>query len=208
MRQLSHSTGARLVTQARSPCCSLSLLLAWKVTTRRAPIGIASPCAGLRPGRGAWYESGNCQNPTASHRHLHQALRNQVKGVHHVLDSRLFNLMWSNSRSASCALVRAGVSGFPPQIRSRHCSVPVLHAQSCAHLLGQSGQYGLHGGIDSVSVRLASPPSVRRTARLFTRSQTRRAFCDRPVLDRLGPIDIKSTASRSRGPARRHERTP
>ena len=33
--------------------CSLSLWLAWKVTTRRASIGIASPVRGLRPGRGA-----------------------------------------------------------------------------------------------------------------------------------------------------------
>ena len=33
--------------------CSLSLLLAWKVTTRRAWMGIASPVRGLRPGRGA-----------------------------------------------------------------------------------------------------------------------------------------------------------
>ena len=30
--------------------CSFSLALAWKVATRRSPIGMASPVRGLRPG--------------------------------------------------------------------------------------------------------------------------------------------------------------
>src|SRR3989442_6388217 len=86
--------------------------LAWKVTTRRAVIGISSPVLGLRPGRCGLSRSWKLPKPdslTASPRS--SALRISSKKVSTIsLASRLFKPTCSNNSSASSALVRVGKS--------------------------------------------------------------------------------------------------
>ena|GEM_PF-264881 len=95
-----------------SSTITFSFGLAWKVTTRRALMGIFSPVFGLRPGRCGL--SRNWKLPkldslTASPRS--RALRISLKKVSTMsFASRLFRPIWSNNNSASSALVKVGKS--------------------------------------------------------------------------------------------------
>ncbi|CFP67154.1 Uncharacterised protein [Bordetella pertussis] len=90
--------------------CSTTLLsfwLAWKVTTRRAAMGMVSPVLGLRPGLGGLSRTWKLPNPdnfTESPRA--SASRISSKKVSTMsLASRLFRPTRSKSSSASSALV-------------------------------------------------------------------------------------------------------
>src|SRR5690606_35419730 len=95
-----------------SSICVLSFWLAWKVTTRRAEIGISSPVLGLRPGRWGLSRSWKFPKPeslTDSPRS--RASRISSKKVSTMsLASRLFRPTCSKSISASSALVSVKVS--------------------------------------------------------------------------------------------------
>jgi hypothetical protein len=96
-----------------------SFWLAWKVTTRRAVMGISSPVFGLRPGRCGLSRNWKLPKPdslTASPRS--SALRISSKKVSTMsLASRLFRPTCSNSSSASSALVKVGNS-FSASLRT------------------------------------------------------------------------------------------
>src|SRR6267378_3360505 len=86
---------------------AFSFWLAWKVTTRRALIGISSPVFGLRPGRCGLSRSWKLPNPesfTLSPRSSAPRISSK-KASTMSLASRLFRPTFSNSRSASSAFV-------------------------------------------------------------------------------------------------------
>src|SRR5512139_2664763 len=86
----------------------LSFWLAWKVTTRRAEIGISSPVFGLRPGRCGFSRHWKLpkpdsftMSPFSSDRRISSKNDSTTS-----LASRLFRPTFSNSNSARSALVR------------------------------------------------------------------------------------------------------
>src|SRR5690606_29196455 len=87
--------------------CAFSFWLAWKVTTRRAEIGISSPVLGLRPGRWGLSRSWKLPKPESfTHSPRSSAPRISSKKVSTMsLASRLFSPTRSKSISASSALV-------------------------------------------------------------------------------------------------------
>src|SRR5574343_954840 len=151
---------------------SLSLWLAWKVATRRASIGISSPVRGLRPGRAALVRIWKLPKPEifTSCPWIRLSTIKSKNASTMSLDSRLFRPICSNSRSARCALVNAGVSRLSTEI-----SIPFSSstAQARAQLFTQICHHGLH---DRVELRIGQrrftlPQRQAHSQTLFSHSQ-------------------------------------
>src|SRR5690606_36111319 len=147
---------------AASSICVLSFWLAWKVTTRRAEMGISSPVLGLRPGR--WGLSRNWKLPkpeslTDSPRC--KASRISSKKVSTMsLASRLFRPTRSKSISASSALVRVkfsttgGVIGSSGSFRGRPRSIrPASEASLTGSDMGIGYRCNPQGWLRSAQAR-------------------------------------------------------
>src|SRR3954471_23082066 len=141
--------------------CSLSLWLAWKVTTRRASIGMASPVRGLRPGRGALVRIWKLPKPeilTSAPTTRRAAMRSKKASIMS-FDSRLFSPICSNSSSASWALVNAGVSRLSTansMVSSSLANLVVVRSatgsspQASAELRSDALHHRPHGRLDLV----------------------------------------------------------
>src|SRR6188474_440088 len=118
---------------------AFSFWLAWKVTTRRALIGISSPVFGLRPGRCGLSRSWKLPKPeslTLSPRS--RAPRISSKNASTMsLASRLFSPTFSNSRSASSAFVNV-ITGSPDSL---------LCSDSCGKFAAQQGDQRVAGSV-------------------------------------------------------------
>src|SRR5690606_32541283 len=99
-----------------------SFWLAWKVTTRRAVIGISSPVLGLRPGRCGLSRNWKLPKPDS----LTQSPRSSAVRISSKkpstmsLASRLLRPTCSNKRSASSALVSVMSASRATQAASEH----------------------------------------------------------------------------------------
>src|SRR5687768_7716880 len=118
---------------------ALSFWLAWKVTTRRALMGISSPVLGLRPGRCGLSRSWKLPKPeslTLSPRS--SAPRISSKNASTMsLASRLFSPTFSKSRSASSAFVKV-ITGSPDSL---------LCSDSCVKFAAQQGDQRIAGSV-------------------------------------------------------------